>query len=177
MRLPASKDTRLLVAGVVAFFALVTYLGVAFADTHASSGGTATSFGAPWVPKYHSSLAAVPRGKTGVGVFVARGWTGQYGAVVPTLVSQPPPGRRVVVGLWLRGPGRAGFEVVVDEFPAGPDIVNTTVPATRTWHHYVFRARIKGRWLGLGMFVGRPTSVRGSRWFAVRDLSVTLRTH
>jgi len=176
VRLPEANDTRLLVVGVVAFLALVTYLGVAFADTHASSGGTATSFGAPWVPKYHSTLAPAPRGKTGVGVYVMKGWTGQYGAVVPTLVSQPPPGRRAVVSLWLRGPGKTRIEVLVDEFPDGPDLIKKTMPATAAWHHYVFTARVKGRWLGLGLFVGRSTSGRGSSWFAVRGLTVEMRS-
>ena len=35
VRLPASSDTRLLIAGAAAFVALVTYLVVAFATTHA----------------------------------------------------------------------------------------------------------------------------------------------
>lgn len=177
MRLSQATDTRLLVAGVAASLALVAYLALAFATTHASSSPnlSITNRFAPWVPKYHSKLALFPEGKGGgVAVHVEPRWVGTYGAVVPTVVSQPPPRSTVLVRLELRGPGRSPIRVVVDEFPAGPnpDIVSTTVPATRRWHRYTFRARITGEWLGLGMFVGRDTNGRASRWFAARRLTV-----
>lgn len=181
MRLPRSNDSRLLLAGLAAFFALVIYLSVAFANTHGVSAVVAPSAAskfAPWVPKYHSTLALVPRRRGGgIAVRVRRGWIGSYGAVVPTLAAAPPPGSRVVVGLWLRGPAHGPIQVLVDEFPAGPhpNIIDTTVPATARWRYHTFRARIKGRWLGLGMFVGRSTDGKVNRWFAVRGLNVIIR--
>jgi hypothetical protein len=181
MRVSHAMDNRLLLAGVAAALALVVYLAVAFANTHASNSAAASSSGdpfAPWVPKYHSTLALVPgRRGGGIEVHVSRGWVGAYGAVVPTLVSQPPSGRRVVVSLRLRGSGKSPFEILVDEFPAGPDIIQTTVPATRRWHRYTFSAKVKGRWLGLGLYVGRSTKGAESRSFGVRALTVRLRKH
>jgi hypothetical protein len=177
---PQSKDTRLLVAGVVAFLALVVYLGVAFARTHTSSASTPTVTNPflPWVPKYHSTLALVTRTQRGgIAVHVLPRWTGEYGAVVPTLVAQPPPGSTVVVHLRLRGPGPAPIRVLIDEFPAGPhpNLVDTTVPASAHWRRYTFRAQVKGRWLGLGLFVGRDTDGRVNKLFAVRGLEVQVR--
>lgn len=174
------SDTRLLAVGVLASLALVAYLAVAFATTHALSGSVpvATNKFAPWVPKYHSTLALVPRRNGGgMKVHVERDWTGAYGAVVPTLVSQPPSGQRVVVSLSLRAPRKTPVEVVVDEFPSGanPDIVLTTVPARHRWRHYTFSARVKGQWLGLGMYVGSDTNGVVHKWFAVRGLTVEMR--
>lgn len=181
VRVPASGDTRLLLAGVVVSLALVAYLAAAFANTHVSVraiGPSASDPFAPWTPKYHSTLALVPRRKGGgIAVHVTRGWTGAYGAVVPTLLSTPPPGDKVVVGLWLRGPGHGPFEVLVDEFSGGPKIIDSMVPATPRWRHYTFSARIKGRWLGLGLYAGRTTNGRKNAWFAVRGLTVKLHRH
>lgn len=175
-----SKDTRLLVVGVVAFLAFVVYLGAAFARTHTSSGATPTTANPflPWVPKYHSTLRLLPRTKGGgIAVQALPRWIGEYGAVVPTLAAQPPPGSTVVVHLRLRAPGQAPIRILIDEFPAGanPNLVDTTVPASARWRRYTFRARVKGRWLGLGMFVGRDTDGRASKWFAVRGLAVRVR--
>jgi hypothetical protein len=181
VRLPASNDTRLLLAGAVAFLALVAYLGVAFANTHATSGiipSRASPFG-PWTPSA-SKLVRVRSGKKrGLAVRVSPIKRGGYGALVPTLVLNPPPGRRFVVGLWLRGarPGRIGVEV--DEFRPGATsvyLVNTTVPATAKWHHFTFKGRVKGRWLGLGMYVYRQTGAARRTSFTVRDLTVALRS-
>lgn len=175
MRFLHSSDDRLLLAGVVAILAVLVYLGVAFANTHASSSAAASTSDpfVPWVPKYHSTLALVPRGKGGgIAVHVTRGWIGAYGAVVPTLVSQPPTGRPVVVGLRLRAPRTTPIQVVVDEFPAGPRIIDKTVPATRRWRRFTFHARVEGQWLGVGMYVGSSTNGRLYRWFAVRGLTV-----
>ena len=174
------SDTRLLLAGVLVVLALVAYLAVAFARTHPPSGpalGLTNKF-APWVPKYHSTLALVPRRKGGgIAVHVAPRWIGAYGAVVPTLLSQPPSGQRVVVGLSLRAPRKTPIEVVVDVFPAqaNPDIVLRTVPATARWHHYTFGARVDGKFLGLGMYVGSDTNGVKHKWFVLRDLTVETR--
>jgi hypothetical protein len=180
VRHPAS-DTRLLIVGVLVGLALAAYLAVAFARTHPSSSGFALSLTnkfAPWVPKYHSTLALVPRRNGGgIAVHVAPRWIGAYGAVVPTLVAQPPSGQRVVVGLSLRAPRKTPIEVVVDEFPAGgsPNIILRTVPATARWRHYTFSARVEGRWLGLGMYVGSDTNGVKHKWFAVRGLTAAMR--
>ena len=182
LRVPAASDTRLLVAGVAAIAALVAYLAVAFANTHATAiqAPILTNKFAPWVPKYHSTLAFVPPGRRhGIKVRAARGWVGDYGAVVPTLVAQPPPRHTVVVSLRLRGFGGSPIEVLVDEFPAGPkpNLFDKTVPATAKWHRYTFSAPITGNWLGLGMFVGRSTNGHADKSFAVRGLTVKLRRH
>jgi hypothetical protein len=174
------SDTRVLIIGVFVAVALVAFLAVGFATTHPSSGPalSLTNKFAPWIPKYHATLARGPRRKGGgVVVHVAPRWTGAYGAVVPTLVSQPPPRQKVVVGLSLRAPRKTQIEVVVDEFPApaNPNIVLKSVPATARWHHYTFRGRITGRFLGLGMYVGSNTNGRVHKWFVVRDLTVATR--
>jgi hypothetical protein len=171
-----------LLAGVAAVLALVAYLAVAFANTHASASTPSAAPSppdpfAPWIPKYHSTLALGSRKEGGgIAVHVRHGWIGAYGAVVPTLVSHPPPGQRVVVGLSLRAPRKTPIEVVVDEFPAGrsPDIILRTVSATARWHDYTFGARVKGRWLGLGMYVGSDAKGVLYRWFAVRGLTVEM---
>jgi hypothetical protein len=175
-----STDTRLLVAGVVAFLALVVYLSVAFANTHAS-GGVGPN-GAPyygsWVP-HDSKLVRLPqRRRGGLAFRVSPTAGGSYGALVPTLASDPPPGHKFVVGLSLRGarPGRIGVEI--DEFSPGATsvyVVNTTVPATSKWRHFTFKGRVKGRWLGLGMYVYRVRNGRKGKWFEVRGLTAALR--
>lgn len=174
------SDTRLFLVGVVAVLALVAYLAIAFARTHPTSGPAlvVSNKFAPWIPKYHATLArASRRTGGGIAVHVTRGWTGAYGAVVPTLVSQPPTGERVIVGLSLRAPSKTPVEVVVDEFPAGEnsDIVLKTVPATPRWRRYTFRARVNGQFLGLGMYVGSNTSGHRHKWFVVRGLTVETR--
>ena len=173
MRLPASSDSRLLLAGVVAFVALVAYLAVAFAHTHAYA--TSQS---PWAP-YRSKLVNVLRGKeSGFAVRVIPVKRGTYGALVPTLVSQPPPGRRFVLGLSLKGTRGGPIGVELDEFRPGATsvyLVDTTVPATARWHHFTFSGRVKGSWLGLGMYVNRQTGHAPMTWFAVRDPTVTFR--
>jgi hypothetical protein len=175
VRLPYSNDTRLLVAGVAAFLALVAYLAVAFVNTHASVN--LANEVAPWTPSA-SNLVPVRQGRRRVfAVRVNPTKAGSYGALVPTLVSQPPPGRRIVVGLWLKGPGRAPIGVEVDEFRPGATsvyVVNTLVPATATWHHYTFTARVTGSWLGLGMYVYRQANGAGDTWFALRGLTAAL---
>ena len=172
MRLPTSKDTRLLVAGVAAALALVVYLGVAFAGTHATSGPTASKT-APWV-SHESRLVRLGHRKTGFFVRVSPTRRGAYGALVPTLLPNPPSGHRFVVGLWLRAARLSQIGVEIDEFAPGATsvyLVNTTVTATHRWHYFTFRGRVEGTWLGLGMYVYSQRK-RGARsWFEVRGLS------
>ena len=179
-RLVGSRDTRILVVGVVAFLALVVYLGVAFANTHASSGAigpNAAPYYGSWVP-HDSKLTRLPgRRRGGLAFRVTPTTKGSYGALVPTLVSDPAPGRKFVIGLWLRGsrPGRIG--IAIDKFSPGATsvyLVNTTVPATSKWRHFTFRVRVKGRWLGLGMYVSRVPTGREGKWFEVRGLTAAL---
>jgi hypothetical protein len=175
-----SKDTRLLVAGVVAFLALVVYLGVAFANTHALSGAlssTGNPFGY-WVA-HNSNLVRVPHGRRRLGltVKVSPAGRGSYGVLVPTLVSDPTPGHRFVVGLSLRGARPGRIAVSIDEFRPNASsvyVVNTTLPATTRWRHFTFRGRVEGRWLGLGMYVSRQSTGSGRKWFEVRGLTVAL---
>lgn len=174
----ASNDTRLLVAGVVALLALVVYISIAFANTRAGivgvEVGTPSYPFAPWQPsESHLSIGSTREGG-GVVVHANRGWKGNYGALVPTLITDPPNHQDVVVGLWMRGPGPTPFGIEIDEFRAGVSryVVQTTVPAKPGWHHYTFRGRVEGRWLGLGVYVDRYTDSMISRQFAVRDLKV-----
>jgi hypothetical protein len=176
----ASKDTRLLVAGVAAFLGLVVYLAVAFANTHASSGAVGPG-GSPylgsWTP-HNSKLAPLPGQRKGVvAVRVTPSGPGTYGALVPTLAAEPPPGHRFAVGLSLRAarPGRVA--IAIDEFSPGASsvyVVNTTVPVTSKWRRFTFRGRIKGRWLGLGMYVSRVPEAHKRSSFDVRGLRAAL---
>jgi hypothetical protein len=179
-RLPDSADTRLLLAGVVAVLALVAYLAVAFATTHvsvaASVSATVPSI-APWVP-HDSRFVRIPRQGGGFAVrFSPAVKLGTYGGLVPSVVPDPKPGGRYAVSLSLRAsrPGRIGVEV--DEFAPGKTsvyVVETTVPVTGRWRHFNFRARVKGTWLGLGMYVYGETTRAPRTWFAVRGLNVSL---
>jgi hypothetical protein len=181
VRLPASSDSRLLLAGIVAALALVAYLAVAFANTHASNGPTANESSklVPWVAA-DSKLVPHPFGKHAYAVRVTPltpAKPGTYGALVPTLLPSPPSGRRFVVGLWLKGAGLGRVGVSVDEFSPGASsvyVIQTAVPVTRRWQHFTFEGRVKGSWLGLGMYVYRPTGVGRRTWFAVRGLTVNL---
>jgi hypothetical protein len=176
----ASKDTRLLVAGGAAFLALVVYLAVAFANTHASSGAVGPS-GSPylgsWIP-HNSKLAPIPGQRKGVvAVRVRPSGPGTYGALVPTLAAAPPPGHRYVIGLSLRAvrPGRVA--IAIDEFSPGASsvyVVNETVPVTSRWRRFTFSGRIKGRWLGLGMYVSRAAEAHKRNSFDVRGLIAAL---
>lgn len=183
MRLPSSSDTRLLVVGVTAFLALVVYLGVAFANTHASispGGLGVASEVAPWSSSA-SKLTPVRRKKGGFDVWVtpdSRGSAtgGNYGAIAQTLVPDPAPGHRYVVGLSLKAspPGRLGFEL--NEFRPGVAQypVNTTIRATSRWHHFTFSTRVKGTWLGLAVYVYRPNQRRRTS-FSVRGVTAAIR--
>jgi hypothetical protein len=175
VQLPTSKDTRLLIVGIAVVVALFAYLGVAFANTRQSVD--VASEVAPWTPSA-SKLAPVKDPKMrAYDVYVTPSEPnsiGNYGAVIQTLVPSPTAGGRYVVGIWLKGatPGKIGFEL--NEFRPGVAQypINTTVPATATWHYYTFSTRVKGSWLGLAVYVYRP-SHRGS-WFAMRGTSDAL---
>jgi hypothetical protein len=181
VRFPTSNDTRLLVVGIAAVVALFAYLGVAFANTRQTVDVAREV--APWTPSA-SKLTPVKRPRTGAfNVLVTPSGpggptAGNYGAIVQTLVPNPTPGGRYVVGLWLRGakPGRIGFEL--NEFRSGVAQypVNTTVPATAAWHHYRFAVRVKGTWLGLAVYVYRLNERRPTS-FAVRDPTAVIRGH
>ena len=171
MRLPDSTDSRLLLAGVVAFVVLLVYLAVAFATTHVSAAGN-SSLGnpvAPWTP-HASQLVKLPRPYGGFAVKVIPIAKGSFGALAPTLVADPPE-RRVAVGLWLRSAHPGPVAVSIDEF--SPDktsvyLVSTTVPATARWRHFTFHGRIEGTWLGLGMYVSRQAGPGRRSSFALR---------
>ncbi len=172
--LPEAKDTRFLVVGVVAFLALVAYLAVAFATTHATNGllPSEANHAAPWTP-FESKLTPVqrPSGKYSVWVFPdTKGPS--YGAVAQTVVPDPPRGR-YVIGLWLRGarPGDIGIEV--NEFRPGVARypVQASVPATRQWHHFTFSLQVKESWLGLALFAYRSAKAPPKTWFAIRDVT------
>jgi hypothetical protein len=177
-RLPESRDTRLLVAGVVAFLALIAYLAVAYARTHTSNGLVPNEANkvAPWTPS-ESRLVPVrrPSGKYSTWVLPAtKGPT--YGAVAQTLVPDPKLGR-YTFGLWLRGarPGRVAVEL--NEFNPGVARypLETSVPATTRWRHFTFNLRVKKRWLGLAMYVYRTTGAPRRTWFAIRDVTAAFR--
>jgi hypothetical protein len=179
-----AKGTRLLFAGVVAFLALSAYLAVAFTKTHvhAFGSGTAVPSGASVVALWtvsDSKVVPLPvgrRGRFGVRVTpLAAAKGGHYGAVIQTLVADPIPGRMYVVDLGLKGshPGQIGVELNEFKGEASQYPVQTTVPATATWHHYTLRARVKGSWLGLALYIYRADQ-RGRTWFAVRGLTVKL---
>ena len=173
MAVPTANDTRLLLVAVAAFVALVAYIGVAFADTTASVD--LVSEVAPWLP-HASKLTPIPRkGRRPFVVQVTPSKAGNYGALVPTVIPSPAAGRTYSVGLWLKGEaGRVGVEV--DEFAPGASsvyIVNATVDVTPGWRHYTFDARVRGSWLGLGMYVYR-IDPRRKTWFAIRGLTATI---
>jgi hypothetical protein len=192
-RLPGSSDTRVFLAGVAAFLALVAYVAVAYENTHATPV-TAQSLAqrlareiAPFVPNA-SKLVPVPSGTgRGFAVRVTPLAVGNYGALAQTLVYLPPPGRRFVLSLWLRGsragqisrsrPGR--IAILVDEPGIGSKaaryVVKTTVPAKSSWHRFAFSRRVVGRRLSIALYVTRNIyrSADLSRsWFEVRDLKV-----
>ena len=175
MQLSGSNDTRFLLAGVAASLALVAYLAVAFANTRASIA--AANRVAPWTP-YHAKLIPVRRvSGRGYIVHVNPTGSGTYGSVVPALVSAPASGHSYVVGFSLKGSRGGSVAVAIDEFSPGASsvyVVNTTVPVTPKWHHFTFRARVKGTWLGLGMSLTRQTEAGRSTWFAVRSLAAGL---
>jgi hypothetical protein len=177
-------------AGVAAFLALVVYVAVAYANTHATSL-TAQQLArkvAPFVP-HGSSLVAVPTGVgPGFAVRVTPLAVGNYGALASTLVYQPPAGRRFVLSLWLRGsragqisrgsrPGRIGI-VVGEQGLEGTTtrfVVDATVPATAKWHLFAFRRRVEGRRLSISLYVTRNVFRRADvarSWFEIRDVAV-----
>jgi hypothetical protein len=177
VRLSGSNDARVFLAGVTASLALVAYLAVAFANTHATNAPTGPGF-SPFTA-YHSKLVRIPRNKgRGYAARVTQAAPGSYGVLVPTLLSNPVSRGTYLVGVWLKGAGSGRIGISIDEFRPGATsvyVVERTVPPTATWHHYRFLAKVRGSWLGLGMYVFRQTKGAARTWFAVRDLTVALR--
>jgi hypothetical protein len=183
--LPKTNDSRLFLAGIVAVLALVVYLAVAFANMHLHplAAPTATSKTNPFAPfvRSNSKLVRLPhRKKGGLTLRVTPAGPGYFGALAPTLVSEPPSRFNFVLSLWLKGarPGKIGIEL--DEFRSSgpsPKLVDATVPATAKWRRFTFNRRVsRGSWLGLGLFVYRVTSTATpKKWFEVRDVSVQSR--
>jgi hypothetical protein len=177
VRLPESRDTRLLLAGIVAFLGLVVYLAVAYVNTHTTNGLVPSEGNkvAPWTAS-ESTLIPVQRRNGKYSAWVVPATKGlSYGAVAQTLIPDPPRGR-YQIGLWLKGarPGRIAVEV--NEFNPGVARypLQTSVPATRSWRHFTFRVRIKERWLGLAMYVYRQTGAPRPTWFAIRDVTASI---
>lgn len=180
--LPSSNDTRLLIAGVIACLALVTYLVVAFSTAGSSSAvtryrgtqGKAQVVG-PWRAR-GSHLVRVPRTKgTGSAVRVIALTRGLYGAEVQQLVLTPAQRRGFVLSVWLRerSVGRLLVQINTGAFePPIRYLVKTAVIASRRWHRFTYQGRLAGRGTGLGLFVGQTTHVVAGRWFELRGLSV-----
>ena len=180
--MPGSSDTRLLIAGAATFLALVAYLAVAFANTHAAATSSVHDEAAPWTP-YGSTLVPVRSGETGRYVVhvtraPAAAKLGAYGALVPTLIPEPEPGTRFVVGLWLKEsrPGRIGVQI--QTFRTGSPsryLVERMVPVTRRWRHFSFAGRVAGSWVGVSIYVYRLARGVPTPSFAIRGLDVKLR--
>ena len=175
MRLPRSNDSRLLLAGVVAFVALVAYVAVAFANTHVLSAGTSKV--APWTT-YQAIAVPVRLGKRGkYAVHLVPTRAGTYGGLVSNLVSNPTSGHTYLVGLWIKGSTGGPVGVEIDEFAPGATsvyVVDTTVTVGPKWHHYTFKVPVKGTWLGLGMYLHRETSREAKTSFVVKGLTAAL---
>jgi hypothetical protein len=177
--LARSNDTRVLIAGVAAFLALVAYLAVAFA-TARSSPAVAASVGAkaqmvgPWRART-SKLVRVPRTVGGgIGVRVTPLTRGLYGVEIQQLALTPALRRGFTLSFWLRGRGPSRLLVQINTGALEPPIrylLNTTVVARRRWHRFSYHGRLEGR-TGLGLFVGQTTRRVAGRWFELRDLSV-----
>lgn len=185
MRLSHATDTRLLVVGGVAFLALVAYLAVAFANTHASNSPlpSAASKDAPWTP-YGSDLVATSLGRPHkYAVRVTRAsdgaaTAGSYGALAPTLISEPQPGTRFVLGLWLKAARPVPLGVQAHLFRAGTPsryLIDTTVHATTRWRHFTFNGRVAGNWTGLSAYVYRPSTAAASPPFTIRGVTINPR--
>ena len=174
MRLSHATDTRVLIAGVAASLALLVYLTVAFLHTHAGiTRAAGVNKDVPW-NSFNSKLVPIRRRGKAYDLRVlpanpAGPGAANYGAIVQTVVLDPVPGERYVIGLWLRGKpnGPVGFEL--NEFRPGVAKypIQTTVPVTRRWHHYTFSTHIKGTWIGLAVVVLRQNE-RPRTWFEVR---------
>lgn len=185
MTLPRS-DTRLLIAGVAAFLALVAYLAVALATAHPSanlatnqSAGGATHSKAQVVGPWHgraSHLVRVPRTTGGgLAVRVTPLTRGLYGAEIQQLVLPPALRRGFALSVWLRGRGPSRLLVQVNTGGLAPPIrylVKRTVVASRRWRRFTYHGRFQGRGTGIGLFVGQTTHTPAGRWFEVRDVSV-----
>lgn len=183
LRLARSNDTRVLIAGVAAFLALVAYLAVAFA-TARSSPAVVASVGAtrgeaqmvgPWRAR-GSKLVRVLRATGGrLAVRVTPVTAGLYGVEIQQLVLTPALRRGFALSFWLRGRSPSRLLVQINTGALEPPIrylVHTTAVARRRWHRFTYHGRLKGRGTRLGLFVGQTTHTVARRWFELRDLSV-----
>lgn len=195
-RLPGSSDTRVLLAGLVAFVGLVAYVAVAYVHTHALTPTTQSIARKlarelePWTPD-GSNLVPVPQKGGGFAVRVSPMTRGSYGVRVPTLVYLPRPGRRFVISLWLKGSrtgqaggrgsrqGRIGVSLSEPGVGGASQLaeVDTSVPAETRWRKFTFNGRVEGHRLGLALNVWRNIYRRADiprTWFEVRGLTVKL---
>jgi hypothetical protein len=179
--LPRSNDTRLLVAGVVAFVALVAYLGVAYATARNSPAvvaavrnqGKPQKIG-PWTART-ANLARLPRTTKGrLAIRVSPMSAGLYGVEIKQLALSPALRRGFALSFGLRDRGSSRLLVQINHGSASPMgyLVDTTVVAGRRWRSFTYRGRLEGGGTGLGLFVGQKPKTAAKRWFEIRDLSV-----
>jgi hypothetical protein len=184
-----SRDTWILIAGVVAALFLVAYIAAAFASTSNSATGSATTSTGATAPAPKTEMlgpwtsvnAKLTRLRGGDGPLVAVRVTpvalAAYGARVPAILGNPVSGTRAVISLWLKG-SAVPVRIGVAEFGPGSnrEVSHRIVRLTGRWHHYVIVARVtRGHWTGLGLGVYRSGEIPLGSWFAVRNLSVALR--
>lgn len=180
--LPRSNDSRLLVAGVAAFLALVAYLAVAFATTRNSPTAAVTvatvrSKVGPWTAR-DSSLAR-DRGAAGAGleVRVTPVGSGLYGVEIKELYLARALRRGFTFSVQLRARRPSRVLVQINHGSASPMgyLVDTTVVAGRRWRRFTYRGRLEGGGNAIGPFFGQTVKRAAGRWFEVRDLSVRAR--
>ena len=176
-----SNDTRLLIAGVVAFLALVVYLGVAFAKARTSPTIVAAARDqrkpqkiGPWTART-SKLARLPRTTGGgLAIRVTPMTVGLYGIEIKHLRLAPALRRGFALSVRLRGsrPSRLLVQINTGSSPPIRYLLHTTVVVSRRWRRFTYRGRLGDRGMGLGLFIGQTTHRAAGRWFEVRDVSV-----
>jgi hypothetical protein len=180
-QLPRSNDTRLLIAGVVAFLALVVYLGVAYARARSSPAVAAAVRNlakpqkiGPWTAR-SSNLARVRRTTRGaLAIRVVPQSAGLYGIEIKELALGPALRRGFALSVGLRARRPSRLLVQINHGSASPlgYLVNTTAVAGRRWHRFTFRGRLEDGGNRLGLFIGQKTKTAAGRWFEIRRLSV-----
>jgi hypothetical protein len=134
-QLPRSNDTRLLIAGVVAFLALVAYLGVAYARARSSPAVAAAVRNlakpqkiGPWTAR-SSNLARVRRTTRGaLAIRVVPQSAGLYGIEIKELALGPALRRGFALSVGLRARRPSRLLVQINHGSASPlgYLVNTT---------------------------------------------------
>jgi hypothetical protein len=176
-----SNDTRLLVAGVAAFLALVAYLAVAFATTRNSptaavNVATVRSKVGPWTGRA-SSLARV-RGagasKGGLTLRVTPVGAGLYGVEIKKLFIPRPLRHAFAFSVQVRARRPSRILVQINHGSASPRgyLVSRTVVVGRKWRRLTYRIGLGGGGNGIGPFFGQTTQGDAKRWFEIRGLSV-----